>query len=402
MTVCTFKVRFARRIPDPVLPGAERHILLCNVEDVPTNIPKDKSNVRSQNIDKRIYKEVARHLRNEDGTSNTFHLKNKGITVLADKVTKRDDDFYDVYFSSSESDVQGIVDGGHTYEIIRGNQAHIVESNTSSENKIVQFVKFEILTGVDSSLATEIAGGLNKAVQVNEMTLANYADKFDWMKEELKDEPYLSQIAFRQNDEGIYDVADILRFLELFNTTLYPHAKTVHPVRAYTGKENVLNSYLKDPNSYKRLRPILKDILKLHDTVSSQARKLWNASGGNRKAASLTFIENAGKEPFEFPFINDKATCRLFRGVLFPMLAAFRWMVVDDPETGDCKWRGSFHDVLALWSSVAVQLIQATKETSDELGRKPDSIGKSQSHWQKLYQAVVIHQAVTMPSLPKA
>lgn len=401
MIVSTFKARFVRRIPDPALPGAERHILLCNVEDVPTNIPKDKSNVRSQNIDKRIYKEVASHLRNEAGTPNTFHLKNKGITILAERVVKRDEDVYDVYFSSSASDVQGIVDGGHTYEIIRENKARIAEINASSDAKVVQFVKFEVLTGVDSSLATEIAGGLNKAVQVNEMTLANYADKFDWMKEELKDEPYLSQIAFRQNDEGVYDAADILRILELFNITLYPHTKTIHPVRAYTGKENVLNSYLKDANPYKRLCPILKDILVLHDTISSQAYKLWNASGGNRKGAALAFVENAGKAPFEFPFIQADGQCRLYRGVLFSMLASFRWMVVDDPATENCTWRGSFQDVLTLWNSVAVQLMEATKESSTELGRNPDAIGKSQSHWQKLYQAVVIYQAVTMPSLPK-
>jgi hypothetical protein len=398
LSVFIFHARLARRIPDPVLPGAERHILLCAVQDVPTALPCDESNVRSQNIDRRIYKEIARHLRNEDGTPNTFHLKNKGITILADKVVRKEDDTYEVTFASP---TQGIVDGGHTYKIITENQSRLTQSDTLFNTPLSQFVKFEILTGLDPSLATEIAGGLNKAVQVSEMTLANHAGQLDWIKEELKDEPYIKDIAFRQNDEGMYDAADILRILELFNLDLYPHNGATVPIRSYTGKENVLASHLKNPEPLQRLRPIMKDILILHDKISREAAERWTKSKQHRKGGKLAFIEGPTKngQPFDFPFIQCTGKTRLYRGVLFSILGAFRWMVVLDPETNLSKWRGSFEDVLKIWDNMAVELLEATHQTSDELGRNPNAIGKSSNHWKSLYQAIVVYQAVTMPTL---
>jgi hypothetical protein len=400
MTTFSFRVRYARRIPDPILDSCERHVFLCAVDQIPRDLPLDKSNVRPQNTNKRVYKEVAKHLRNEndEGAKNIFHLKNKGITILADDVVPidKDEGRYQIVFGN---EAQGIVDGGHTYRIIIDNQLAIAAKNKlidENENltpedrerlRITQYVKLEILTGLNTSITTEIARGLNTAVQVQEQTLANHAGKFEWIKEDLRNEPCLEKIAFRENEEGLLDAADVIRILELFNITDYPNdGSSRHPIRAYTGKENVLASYLKNSDALLKLRPLLKEILILHDTLSFEARDIWNKSAPKRKGGSLAFIDVAEKGPaFEFPFIKKSGKHRLFRGALFPMLAAFRWMVVEDPETHLARWRGSFDDILALWRTLAVKLLEATWETSDELGRKPDAIGKSSNHWKNLY-----------------
>ena len=34
-------VRFARRLPDPVFPNCERHIIMCAVTDLPADLPRD-------------------------------------------------------------------------------------------------------------------------------------------------------------------------------------------------------------------------------------------------------------------------------------------------------------------------------------------------------------------------
>ncbi len=387
----TFELRaqFSRRLPDPILSGVERHVLLCAVEDIPDGLPLEGSNVRNQNIDKRIYRDVAKHLRNEEGTKNTFHLKNKGITLLANDVAKKDDDSFILSFAR---DTHGIVDGGHTYRIILENKKKILRVNAaaaSNDERIRQFVKVEILTGLEDAIGNEMARGLNTAVQVQEMALANHAKKFDWVKADLAGEPYFTKIAFRQNDDGLLDVADLLRTLELFNISLYPNdnSKASHPTRAYTGKENVLASYLKDDAPLLKLRPILKDILILHDTISIEAPELWN-TGRAGKAGQLAFVDHSKAEPYDFPFINRTAKSRLYRGALFPMIAAFRWMVVEDSETGSARWRSTFADVLLFWRRMAVKLMEATKETSEELGRSPDAIGKSSNHWKNLYNEV--------------
>jgi hypothetical protein len=406
MATFTLRARYARRMPDPIIANCERHILLCAVDDVPFGIPLEKANVRPQNTNKRVYKEVAKHLRNEneEGARNIFHLKNKGITILADGITLVDKE-ESIYEISLVREAQGIVDGGHTYKIITENQSAIRDRNKLvSEDKslsdddrekllINQFVKLEILTGLNTGVTTEIARGLNTAVQVQEQTLANHAGKFEWIKDDLKGEPCLPRIAFRENEDGALDVGDVLRILELFNISDYPNdGSSRHPTRAYTGKENVLASYLKRPEVLLHLRPLLKDILVLHDTISHEARDLWNQSSPRRKGGSLAFIDVADKTPFEFPFIEKTGKHRLFRGTLFPMLAAFRWMVVDDPDTKLATWRGNFGDVIALWRSLAVKLMEATWETSDELGRKADAVGKSSNHWKNLYNVVAFQQ----------
>src|SRR3954467_84204 len=108
----TLPVRFARRLPDPVFPNCERHIIMCAVTDLPLDLPRDP-NPRAQNIDRGIWREIKKHLLNEEGTANTFHLKNKGITIIAERVEKRSDDEYELVIGPG----QGIVDGAHTYDL---------------------------------------------------------------------------------------------------------------------------------------------------------------------------------------------------------------------------------------------------------------------------------------------
>src|SRR3989442_14861607 len=155
-----------------------------------------------------------RSLLNQDCTPNTFHLKNKGITILAEDVSKTDnDEELTVRFASRE---QGIVDGAHTYEIILRGKPEIADLNAAGEaNPINQYVKVEVLTGLDTNLATEIAGGLNTAVQVQRMSLADLGKEFDWIKDELARANFLQHIAFKQNEIKDFDVRDVIRLLDL-------------------------------------------------------------------------------------------------------------------------------------------------------------------------------------------
>jgi hypothetical protein len=70
------------------------------------------------------------------------------------------------------------------------------------------------------------------------------------------------------------------------------------------------------------------------------------------------------------------------------MLAAFRWLVHQDPKSGLVQWRGGFKGVRELWNKTGPELMRATQETSIELGRKPYAIGRSRNHWQTLHKTV--------------
>jgi hypothetical protein len=356
---------------------------------MPTGLPKG-ANPREQNIDRGIYRDVMKSLLNEDCTPNTFHLKNKGITILAEEVVKSDDEeALKVRFSSDE---QGIVDGAHTYDIIMRGQADIADFNAVDEsNQISQFVKVEILTGLDGNLVTEIAGGLNTAVQVQRMSLADLGNEFDWIKEELKKSDFLQYVAFKQNEVKEFDVRDVIRLLDLFNITEFPNDGTSYPIRAYTTKEGVLKHYLaegggvKFAENYKRLRPILNEVLILHDTISRFGKDLYN-KGGGKKGGRLKFVETSkSKKKFKFPFIGEENESRLSGGALLPMVGAFRAAVEVDPNSNTIVWKGGFVNVLQLWDDTGKELMEATQETSEELGRNPNAIGKSKKHWAFLH-----------------
>jgi hypothetical protein len=360
---------------------------------MPAGLPKG-ANPREQNIDRGIYRDVMKSLLNEDCTPNTFHLKNKGISILAEEVVKAEnDEELKVKFASIE---QGIVDGAHTYEIIMRGKPEINDLNTGEAVAINQYVKVEVLTGLDSSLAAEIAGGLNTAVQVQRMSLADLGKEFDWIKDELEKADFLRYVAFKQNEAKDFDARDVIRLLDLFNIIEFPNTGTAYPVRAYTSKESVLKHYLSKDNgnpehseNYKKLRPILNEILILHDTISAEGRDLYN-DGGGKKGGRLKFVEGVkAKKTFKFPFLAEEREYRLSGGALIPMLGAFRAAVELDSRTGDVVWRRGFAEILKLWKESAKDLMEATQETSEELGRNPNAIGKSKKHWAFLHNMIL-------------
>jgi hypothetical protein len=356
---------------------------------MPSGLPKG-ANPREQNIDRGIYRDVMRSLLNEDCTPNTFHLKNKGITILAEQVVKTDDE--EGLKVEISSDEQGIVDGAHTYEIIMRGQSDIADLNAAVDSTpISQYVKVEVLTGLDSSLVTEIAGGLNTAVQVQRMSLADLGEKFDWIKDELVAGNFMQYVAFRQNEVKDFDARDIIRLLDLFNITEFPNDGNAYPIRAYTSKEGVLKHYLANDggthyaDNYKLLRPILNEVLVLHDTISRYGRDIYNKGGGKR-GGRLKFVETSkSKKMFKFPFIGEQYESRLSGGALLPMLGAFRAAVEFDPASNMVTWRGGFANVLRLWDETGKDMMEATQETSEELGRNPNAIGKSKKHWAFLH-----------------
>jgi hypothetical protein len=381
----TIPALFIRRVPDPVFPHCERHVLIAAMKDLPPGLPTDP-NPRKPRVDRLIWRDIKKHLLNEEGTPNTFHLKNKGITLIADRVNKIDEENVELVFA----DGQGIVDGGHTYQLGQENRTEIEDRNAAADGgeapMITPFIKLEVLTGFPPELWPEIAGGLNTAVQVQEMSLMELQNEFEWIKEELHGQPYESQIAYREGENAPYDARDIVVLLDLFNIFDFPNDGSDHPIRAYTSKGQVLSNYKTGQKPYEDLRPILKDILTLHDTIGIEGRQKHNAAGG--RGGKLAFVESRKRGQFEFVFIGKESKFRVIGGALFPMLAAFRWMVQRNPKTGLVEWRGGFKAVKDLWNRTGPELMRATQETSSELGRKPYAIGRSRNHWQTLHKTV--------------
>jgi hypothetical protein len=382
------KSDYTRKYPDPLnvaISGdenynIEHHILLSKAIDVPSGIPKDPNpRAQKKNMDYGIYKEVRESLENSNDLN--FHLKNKGITILAHRVDYGPDKrTATIYIGENE----GIADGGHTYEIVLAAQGN----ETCPEG---QYVKFEIITGVPKDMRTDIAGGLNTAVQVQEASLANLDGKFEWIKETLKDMPYAKEIAYKQNQDAAYDVRDIVGLMTLFNVDKFSNTK--HPREAYVSKAKCLEMYLDDPDSYKMLKPILKDILYLHDYVHIKSKERYNSETHGKAGAMkgvYTDKRKRGKSPLYF--MNEQTDQKLYDGALYPILGALRFLVEHKPGENEYSWKlGSFEKVKKVFEEIAPELVTTTYNTSQNFGGKPNAIGKDENHWDSLYKTVALH-----------
>ena len=407
--------RDARRMDDPVTRG-DRHFFLVNVLDIPKGIPKHP-NPRDQNINRGIWKKIVKSLLNDPdggGEPNAFAVKNKGITMLATSVRRSGPEAGHRYVIEFDGDHNGIADGAHTYELILENQDRIRELNKDAENgdKIEQFVEVRVLTGSRlPDLVSDIAGGLNTGVQVQVASLANLANHFEWIKEAIKNAPYKDEIAFKQFEDGKYAVADILCLLDLFNIDDFPLDEEKYPTRAYDSQNRLLASFVKvveekakDPaapiHQWEKTTPLLLEILEFADIISSGAVGLYDAMGKKRGAA-LSFVKAnverktkgtkvMGEQEYPFTFLGTTGKTQLMRGALMPMLGAFRFLVEQD-HNGYYRWKIPFTEVKAMWTELGGSLMEKTRASSEELGYKPDAIGKSRNHWDVLYNTVTAY-----------
>lgn len=378
------KPLFIRRFPDPmnrhIIDGKvniEHFIAICQASSLPGDIPLGP-NPRAQNLDRGIYKEVKKSLDNE--SDPTFLLKNKGITIIAQDASQSDNKSeLSVIFAGGD----GIVDGGHTYRIIQ-------ESKDSCPPN--QYVRLEILTGVPEYQYDIIAEGLNTAVQVQQMSLANLRDEFEWIKDSLKEKSFFGNIAFKENEKGEYDARDIVGLLTLFNIDLYPESSSVHPKIAYTSKSKTLELFLEGKNkaSYKSLSKILPDILELHDYVHYKSLKLYNDKFKG-KGGKFSFNKTRKRGVYKYLFLGEEGKNWLYDGALYPILGSLRYLLERRLGAKHYSWKlGSLHDVKIFFDKIGADLINITQNTSLNKGRNPNAIGKDDNHWAFLYQTVAL------------
>lgn len=385
-TKLVLRPAYARRMPDPVFqanPEITHHIFWVPAHTLTEGLSYGP-NARRPNTRKHVYKKVDESLMNENCLEDTFHLKNLGIAINAHAVTRVSDDRYDIDLRDTEH--HGIVNGGHTLDLI----VRRIKDGTIPRN---QFVKVEVRTGIPDDWLPEIAGGLNTALQVEDMSLDDLKGAFEWIKEDLASEPYFGTIAWSENDKGEYDARDLVSLLTCFHIGFYPNDKTVHPVEAYEKKSKALDQFRQDFEEndgaeFLKLRPIMKDIFMLHDTIQLEFAAVHVKNGGKPRHLKIMDTKpEDGRQVFHFTFSGQQAKERLQTGALYPILAAFRWMVEQD-RSGNYRWRGGFGNVLKRWKESAPDLARKTFERSKELGGNSNAIGKSRTHWDTLHQTV--------------
>ncbi|MEK7995322.1 MAG: AIPR family protein [Planctomycetota bacterium] len=386
-TTYRFRAYEARKVSHPILGGVEKYWLTVRAADFPTNIGTAANARDPIGLNRRVCRDVRDSLEGKTSKLGTFDLMNKGITVLAldVKLVDKDQKLFDVTIDDQKG---GIVDGAHTAKIIE-------QSNEEDTTPEEQHVEVYIRTGIEDDVITDIARGLNTAIQVAPKSIYNIDGVFDWLKEEVSAPRYHGLFAWKETDASEYDVRDLIGILELLNVVDYPNGGGRHPISAYEKWSTPLEKFAGDfeenrknlrNSKYYRLRKLLRDGLALYDYIRRQFRDIHNQAGG--RAGKMNIVEEAGprRGAFTFPFAGlDPSPYRLTKGATYPILGAFRNYVDLDQKTGEATWRGGFSLVLRVWEEAAPELVEETFNATSEIGRMPDQLGKNRKHWDNLH-----------------
>lgn len=379
---------------DPQGKGHNAFHAYVKVSDLPLNLPMGV-NPRSQNLQSRVARQIQNGLVEND---DIFHLLNRGLTITALNA-KYNDKTEQLHLEMAGS-LYGVLDGGHSYAVIRkAMEPYLVatESETNGTPDFMDaFVKIEVLEGVKSDLVTDLAQARNTSAQVRDESLANLEGSFDWVKGALEGSRFAGQIAYKENeddDKFPIDIREIIAMMTLFHPKFEDSENP--PLLAYASKGRSLQLFRDEPDGYMKLKPIIKDILELYDYIHMRFPDVYSKVGGfmgtgetdKRKSQSVKLAKVVGIKKIEggFPlfYLGQTAEFRFPDGWLYPMVAAMRGVV---SYKGNAKWKARPQ---AFFDKVATALVRSTLETSRDLGRNPNAVGKSRPHWMQLHEKVL-------------
>ena len=381
-TTMKFKVESFRKIPNPYKEDAnkipEMYVAICDVKNIPDNIPME-TNPRKQNLKNGVSKKIKRSLVEE----MDFHLLNRGLLISAKEVSFNNyDSTMTVVFEDSEC--HGDVDGGHTYQIILNNRDDLEFEK--------QFVKLEILTGVES-MFQDLADARNTSTQVQDKSIAELKDYFELIKETIGTEEFSNRVYYMENDDGDIDVGDILAILNLFNIDRY-NGMDSFPVVSFSSRKRCIDQYIEmyvkygngPANPYVKMKPIMIDIFKLYDKLEHCMAEYYRTKVTSGKFGAITGVNNAkpGKS-FLSKFYLKELQHSSPNGFLFPILGSLRALVKE--ENGKYTWGGK--NPFELLDAVGPELVFTTVERSRTLGNNPPQVGKDSGNWQTLFMRVV-------------
>jgi hypothetical protein len=336
---------------------------------------------RLQHINHGVYKRLKAEIRAE---RCQFHIHNSGITLFAKKINDEEilkqvkrNGTIELYLAAKDIGtpdmiVDGIVNGGHTYEVGRD----VILKNECPKG---QCVKVFVMTGVPASMRWDISRDLN-AVEKNKLeNLINLEKKFDWIKELVHGERWADDIKYEEVQKGKIKIDYIVRlfyaFLPQVSQMVRDSGKMAAMTLAYNGRGKVLAFYRENSNMFKGLAPIAKEILILAEYERVKARELYNQIG-NAGLAKRIFED---KECY-FPFLDIDAKYPLYDGPFFALVSAWR-SLVEQQKDGTCRWKIPFPEVKKLFDMYGAEMIKIIYEAK----KAPDKVGKDSDVWSNLH-----------------
>lgn len=367
-----FKVSQLRTWKSLTLEDVVTYSMLVNFNDLPKDISLEV-NPRKPKMTTSVAKTLINSVINTDVD---FDIKNRGIIMTAKSV--RYDSTSKEVTIDFDDDIKkfGILDGGHTYTAI-------TENSDRMPNDVQKYVRVEVLVG-DSLDASGLADARNTSAQVSDIALFELDNKFDMVKDALKHESYVQDIAFKDNDNKRIPVGELLRLMFAFNIDRFPDDSSA-PVSAYSSKAAVFKDYSKNyskkDNIYVSIAEHLPELVQLYEKIESDLQVKYQAfkkeNGQNARFGGVRGVEKSDNAVTSFTARPIDYSISV--GFIMPIFGAFRALLKQD--NGQIKWQ---FDPLQVWDKVGVRLVQNTFETETN----PQMAGKNKPLWQANYRIV--------------
>lgn len=391
--IIEFPAKQVKRMDNPMSEltndGSRKYVCYVKLQDVPAKFENwMRTNPRDQKLTTNVAKEIAKSI--ENGCKN-FHEKNRGIVMSVDKFAF-DNKTGMVKVTLSDPEIHGNIDGGHTLKIILTKQKN-------NELLFEQYVFFEFFTGISSPV--ELAEARNQSVQVDQRSIEELNRSFEPIKEALKNEGFYGRIAFKQNEhvgeKNVIDVREVIAIMNMFNQSLYPKEGDTQPIQSYTGKEASLNRFLRLKDSQdqivKNMTPIIPDIFNIWEMVETTFADKGNTVNRTyRKKKMAKYVDENTVVGYSI-FGNRPMNYVLPKGLIFPIVAAFRALVKVDKSTQVYSWVMSPEKI---WDKLGGKLINIIMTSSEDLSDSPDAVAKSPNTWDLLYKEILLYSMLNV------
>jgi hypothetical protein len=241
-------------------------------------------------------------------------------------------------------------------------------------------IHLEVWTGLqDRTRIADLVEGRNTSRQVRGWSMADFRQEYDWLKDILEDDKseFKGKIGYEENSGKNITVLDVLSIVTLFHPEFDKRDAGGEraPVIAYANKGR-MDTRLQDKDvleGYKRLTPLIPDILRLHDYIYANFDKAYEA--GRPKARlgrrqGVTSYVNEPK-PYKLDLTGMDSMFKIPAGFIFPLLASLRALVV---YRGDkVGWKT---DPFAFFDKYGSILVAELMEQVEGQGGNPNVAGK--------------------------
>lgn len=397
-----FRVHSFKNLEDPT-GKIERREMVVSLDQYPNGFGLGP-NPRLPNLSSPVSKKIGETLKDN---WRTFHLLNRGITVVAKKV-EFDNKSQRVRLvldeSSEEERLYGILDGGNTNERINKWREELPDEEADS--KLAEtFVNAQILipslNGAGElspemlDLLNDIKEARNTSVQVKSKSLADARRHFDVLKHALAKEPYYKEISWKEGEGGSIDALQVVTLLMIYYPSFAASAEG-EPSNAYGHKERCLDAFLdyseKEPNELEKWIEIVPTIMRLFDVLQVTLPDHYSGRFGKIDEVKI-FDEKRYQKgekkyrntPAKSLFLSKQMKYQYPVGWLYPVFAAFRHLVGPAKDGSDIVWR---RDPIKFWEKNGAELVKRYEPHIRDAGYETKKIATSYICYQAMGQAV--------------